>query len=221
MNRIYTFYTDTHKHMYDEYFMKSVPDSFRVRTLHMPQECESGNFHAEGWMKTMMRKVDYVVDSINEVIYDGTEWFVHADCDIQFFGDFHDDIESELDGFDMVNMDDNMLCAGFFACRANSKTLNLWKSVRDNLSKYPNDQIAMNNILPTSGVRYNKLPRFKYFNYMHTIGHDSVWDGQADINISRSNLDSILVHHANYTIGVENKIKMMEHVRDGKNIQTQ
>ena len=121
MHRIYTFYTDTHKDMYKDFFINTVPDSFSIRTLFMPQECKSGDFHADGWMKTMSRKVDYVIKSINEVISDGSEWFVHADCDIQFFGDFHDDIENELDGYDMVNMDDNMLCAGFFACRANEK----------------------------------------------------------------------------------------------------
>ena len=99
-------------------------------------------------------------------------------------------------------------------------TLELWNTIKQNLNKFPNDQIAMNHYLPLSKVRYKKLPRFKYFNYMHTIGHDKVWDGNETLNMSIDNLDSILVHHANYTIGVENKVKMMEYIRDGKNIQT-
>jgi hypothetical protein len=51
---------------------------------------------------------------------------------------------------------------------------------------------------------------------MHSIGRDDIWSPNKSIDISRSQLESILVHHANYTIGVNNKIEMMELIKNAK-----
>jgi len=212
--KIYTFYTDSHEKLLNDFFLPSVPDSFETVVRHFPQECPSGSFHGDGWMHTMRRKVEYVIEAIKDSM---GSWFIHADCDIQFFGDFHDDIKSELSDFDIVAMDDNMLCAGFFACRATEDTLELWEEILDKLEAFSNDQFAFNaGLIATKVLRYKTLPRFKYFNYMHTVGRDDVWNPSKTLHITRAQLDSILVHHANYTIGVEDKIKMMEIIRDDK-----
>lgn len=214
MTKIYTFYTDTHKKLYTNYFLPSVPDSFEVVVEHFPQECPSGNFHGDGWMNTMRRKVQYVIRAIEENM---GGWFIHSDCDIQFFGDFYEDIKKNLQGMDIVAMDDNMLCAGFFACRGSEKMLTMWNDIDDKLDAFANDQFAMNAaLINTPGVCFKVLPRFKYFNYMHTVGKDKVWNSGMPIDISRNQLDSIMVHHANYTIGVQNKIEMMEMIKNGK-----
>jgi len=215
MTKMYTFYTDSHEVLYRDFFLPSVPESFEMVVEHFPQECPSGNFHGDGWMNTMTRKVDYVIRAIEENMND---WFIHADCDIQFFGDFRSDILNHLDGLDIVAMDDNMLCAGFFACRGSEKMLNMWQEIRAKLDGFANDQFAFNAALvsTTPVIRFKTLPRFTYFNYMHTVGNDKIWKSGMPIDISSSNLNRMLVHHANYTIGVDNKIKMMEMIRDGK-----
>lgn len=221
MTKIYTLYTETHKHMLEEYFLPSVPSSFEIVQREFPQECPTGAFHADGWMKTMTRKVEYIIESIQETM---GSWFIHSDCDIQFFEDFHDDIESHLGNLDMVGMDDNMLCAGFFASKSSPKTLHFWNEILDKLEAFPNDQLAMNAALrhPTNVIHYKYLPRFEYFNYMHSVGRDAVWKPGLPIDLTQDQIDSMKVHHANYIVGVDHKVEMMEYIRNVKNqsIQT-
>jgi hypothetical protein len=212
--KIYTFYTDTHKEMFEQYFVPSVPFNVPYISEYFPQECASGSFHADGWMKTMNRKVDYVIRSIQET---WGSWFIHSDCDVQFFpenGDLMADIETHLNEKDIVGMDDIMMCAGFFACRSNDKTLKLWSMVQDNLSRFANDQIALNHFLPQTGVSFGLFPRFRYYNYMHHHTTHAVWNGQQPITLSPTERKCVLVHHANYTVGVENKVKMLQLIKE-------
>ena len=55
--KVYTTYTPSHKIMYDNYFLKTLPDEFDVHAYEIPQECDTGDFYSDGWDKTCYRKV--------------------------------------------------------------------------------------------------------------------------------------------------------------------
>ena len=42
--KVYTTYTPSHKIMYDNYFLKTLPDEFDVHAYEIPQECDTGIF---------------------------------------------------------------------------------------------------------------------------------------------------------------------------------
>ena len=75
------------------------------------------------------------------------------------------------------------------------------------------DQAVINNLLNNNlelDLKFGLLPSNKYW----TVGFSTggiVWTGQ-DIVFP----DEIIVHHANFTIGVNNKIELMNKVREKK-----
>lgn len=213
----YTFYTDSHKP-----FLNSCLESYTkihkngINIQHFPQECATGEFHSEGWMTTMRKKVEYVLYSIEQ---NKEGWFVHTDIDTEYTQPVLEDLESRLENHDLVAMDDNMFCAGFFAMRVNPKTVRLWENVYEHLHRFKNDQIALNYWIRDMNIRSAKLPRFEYFNYMHLWDRDTLWEGDEDILRTKlrehsDQLESMRMVHANYIIGVDRKIRFLEIMRN-------
>lgn len=215
--RTYTFKTESHQ----PFVMPSIESYFAVHHEGMfvqqfPQECATGEFHSDGWMSTMRKKVEYVLYSIEQRKKD---WFIHADIDIEYTKPVIEDLEARLQSHDFVAMDDNMFCAGFFAMRVNSKTVQLWENVYEHLHKFKNDQIAMNYWIRDLNVKAAKLPRFEYFNYMHLWDRDTLWEGDEDILREKlrehaDQLESMRLVHANYIIGVDKKVRFLEIMRN-------
>lgn len=206
--KIYTFYTDSHKKILDEYFLPSLYKTnkdLEVKIKKFDQKCISGDYMSDGWCETMMNKVDYILKSINETWGDV---FIHADCDIQFFGPIKEDIIKQLADFDMVAQNDGEeMCCGFFACRSNNKTKTLFENVKKEINDKYNDQQATNK-LAKNFVSYSFLDE-KYYS-IYRMTNKKVWDISMEIKNLPKN---ILVHHANWTVGIDNKIELMNIVK--------
>ena len=212
--KIYTFYTDSHSDLFDNYFLPSVPKNLEVVAKKLPQEC-SGVFMDSCWMKTMTRKLDYVLESIREC-WGGV--FIHSDCDVQFFGPFLENILNQLGDKDLAGqaeLKQSEICCGFFICRANEKTENLFKAVKSLVNDKENDQIVLNKI-KEQFVDWKTLDG-RYFSAIHFLGFGKTWSPGDEVKIERND---ILMHHANWTIGIENKKKLMGAVRQKVQSQT-
>jgi hypothetical protein len=77
----------------------------------------------------------------------------------------------------------------------------MFEKMRDNYNK--EDQTSLNNNIHL--VNYKFLSR-KFFTIGQLIG--GVWDEQ-DFNLPKN----ILTHHANWVVGIDNKIKLLDIVR--------
>ena len=103
--KIYTFFTDSHKSLLD-IFLKNFPynENTELNIKWFPQECKDGSYMSDGWVSTMRRKVEYILQSLNET--PEGEWFVHSDCDIVLFDGRYDAgsyaISSSYDDFSNV-----------------------------------------------------------------------------------------------------------------------
>lgn len=220
---IYTFYTDSHKVFLDDWFMKTLHEEEQdlVHVEKFDQECHSGSFMQEGWNKTMLRKVDYIRDCL-----EGDDVFIHADCDIQFFDKFYDDMKKEFDEneYDILGQHDGKLwhtdtmCAGFFMARPNDKTRSLFEEVRYMVASgnAGNDQLALNALLHANkhDVKYGLLDD-SFYSVWRTNGIKE-WTPNDPVSIP----ENILMHHSNYTSGIPNKIKLMEIIREQYNART-
>jgi hypothetical protein len=203
--KVYTFYTSSHIELM-KLFLENFPlsDDIELVVRKLPQECSSGNFLSEGWNSTMRKKVEYIIYSLNET--PENEWFVHSDCDIILFDGWEDILRKYKDDFDMLNQNDYAtLCAGFFFCKNNSRTRELWDNVLKTLDQFEHDQWAMN-------VWMRKIPNLKvgilpdtYFTY-GLLGKDN-WTGQ---EFTIPNSKNLKMFHANWTHGVDNKISLIE-----------
>lgn len=165
-----------------------------------------------GWIETMHRKIDLIIRAIKE------SWgdiFIHSDVDVQFFWPTEGVILKLIDEKDMVtqcNDPAGNLCAGFFACRANDRTLALWQEIKNSLGQNnKNDQDLLNDYLRNRKNRFNihwsYLPK-SFFGGGTFSGKR--WEPGMDLVIP----EQPVMHHANWTVGIDHKIAQLEHVRN-------
>lgn len=198
--KLYTIFTPSHRIFYENHFLTSLPDEFELISIEIPQECLSGEFYKDGWSKTCFRKVELFLKACEENMGDVV---VFSDVDIQFFGKIKDILIEELGDYDMACQNDtgSYYCSGFFIFKANEKTLEMFKSMLDNYTS--EDQTTLNNNIH---MVKSKFLSDKFFTVGKICG---VWNG-LDFKIPYD----ILMHHANWTSGIENKIKLLNIVKD-------
>ena len=211
--KLYTIYTESHKEMYENYFLKTIPNEFEIIPNEIPQECPTGEFYESGWDKTCYRKTELYLKACEENM---GSVFAFSDVDIQFFGKIKEAMLSELGDFDIACQNDTgpYYCSGFFVCRGNERTLNMFREMVKNYDR--EDQTTLNNHIH---LAKSKFLSHKFF----TIGHllNTAWTGQ-EFEIKHE----ILMHHSNWVIGLDRKAKLMDIVREKNsarisNIQSQ
>jgi len=210
--KIYTHYSDSHKGMYDnfKYTLRNIysKEQATIRCLYHPQTTQSGSFMTHGWLDSMEYKLNLILDAIDE---NKDNWFIFADCDVQFFNPFIEDLENTLQNADIACQEDRgSLCAGFFACRSNKKTFNLFDTIKNNFRNLVNDQVALNKFQNLATCKM--LDSKKYFtigNFFNNPNGTYNWDNTTDIIPPRE----MIIHHANYVVGVDNKQKNLKMIR--------
>jgi lipopolysaccharide biosynthesis glycosyltransferase len=195
--KLYTIFSPSHKIMYDDFFLKTLPNEFELVSKEIPQECSTGEFYKEGWSKTCYRKVEFFIQACEENIGKN---FIYSDVDIQFFGKIKDALLNELGDYDIACQNDTgpYYCSGFFICNANQRTLNMFNMMKKNYNK--EDQTSLNEQIHL--VKSKFLSR-RFFTVAHST--NSVWNGQ-DFYVP----NDILIHHANWTGGIDNKIRLLD-----------
>lgn len=213
--KLYALYTPSHEVLKDRFFLPSIKDDFEIVFEFCEQTCPSAKFMSEGWTDTTIRKVDLIIRAIEE------NWgnvFIFSDVDIQFFAPIQDTIFALMDGKDIImqrNNPEGVLCTGFFACRANEKTLRLWQDVKKVMQKKKlnSDQISFNQCIKKKskknpyGIAWDYLPT-TFFGGGTLTGYE--WKPGDKLPVPRG----IMMHHANWTKGVKNKIAQLMYVRN-------
>jgi hypothetical protein len=215
---MYALYTPSHEVLKDKFFLPSIQDDFEVICEFCEQTCESAKFMSDGWTKTTMRKVDLIIRAIKE---NWGEIFIFSDVDIQFFAPIQGYILKLMEGKDIImqrNNPDGVLCTGFFACRANEKTLKLWQDVKKIMQKKKlnSDQISLNQCIRKRSkknsydVVWDYLPNCFFGAGTLTAYTGYLWKRGRKLPIPHD----IVLHHANWTQGVPNKIAQLKYVRN-------
>ena len=215
--KLYTLYTDSHKDLLLNHFLPSISQNtspFDIVLRKIPQYCKSGEYMKIGWIETMIKKVEYHIESCLENL---NKSFIYTDCDVQFLTNDNiiDIMLNELEGYDIACQDDahpfgdrTTYCAGFFICKSNTSTVALFEKILQDMkrnSAWLHDQEALNMNL--SMVKHKTLShRF----FTHAQITKELWSGNNDDFVIPKN---ILVHHANWTHGVDNKIKLLNMVK--------
>lgn len=211
--KLYAIYTPSHRVFKDKWFLPSIQDDFDLVIEFHKQICSSASFMSSGWANTMIKKVELIIRAIEE------NWgkvFIYSDVDIQFFAPVQNKIEQLIKGKDIVFQKNNpagKICAGFFACRGNEKTLQLWQDVHRYMinNKEISDQATLNKCLRGKNKnKYNVI-----WDYLPNIffGGGTLtgcsWKPKKKLPIPKK----IVMHHANYSIGIKNKIAQLNYVR--------
>ena len=202
---LYTFYTPSHKQLFDEWFLPSLKDQVDLHVFEFPQTCKTARYMSQGWTRTTIRKIEMLLHAIER---HPNRPIVYADVDIQFFEPFVEDLLSELKGHDLViqrNGPGGMGCTGFMAFygsrkvkRLFLKALALMKSDRET-----SDQPAINQAIATSKIKWKLLPN-RYACAGTLSGQH--WNPHEPLLLPYP----LILHHANWTVGIENKIAQLE-----------
>ncbi len=212
---IYTHYSDSHKEMYTEFFKTSLRNIYTksevlIKAVYHTQT-NSGSFMSEGWLDSMDIKLDIILNALEE-----SEEFIFADCDIQFFKPFIHIVQSNLKTYDIVCQEDRgSLCAGFFGCKSNERTRELFRAVKQNFRLMVNDQVALNNFKHLARCATLDINQFYTIgNFFENNNGTSIWDNITNITPP----SNILLHHANYVVGVENKINLLNMIKQNESM---
>lgn len=225
--KIYALCTPSHRPMMEKFFLPSLPEFFDLVIEEHGQECPSGTYNSPGWMPTVFKKILQIEKAITDN-FGGI--FVYSDADVQFFDMKRSDILDNLADKDIVFQRDfnkkpfdpsighnGPACIGFFIIRANQRTLNLWRSVKELCLKNQDcndyDQRAMNIFLRDNAdkVNWGFLPESFYNASFSLCKSNGItpWEPGVKLRLPKK----VIMHHANWTEGVSNKTAMLEYIR--------
>ena len=209
--KLYTCYSDSHKEIYEDYFLKSFNDcglnkSFDLDVTYIEQY-GSGKYATAGFNAACVDKVKIMERAAQENI---GKHFIFSDCDVQFFGDFKKDILGYTNNpLDIIAQSDcGTICAGFFIAKGSEKLKTFFDFIRNETPKHENamdDQGAINNYLYK--ISHALLPSDKYFN-ISSVSDGWLWEEGKAYSFPKN----MLIHHANFVVGVDKKIKMMNYI---------
>jgi hypothetical protein len=215
--KLYACHTASHRDMLESHFVPSLPaelagDNFHLRQI--PQDSPTGEFGTDGFQRTCLRKVDFILEALKQE----SEPFIFSDVDVRFYGPVVDDLLKCLGDMDMAFQWDGPRgreCSGFMVLRPSPKLLRFWQGVRDLMRERGYmDQDALHHKLSVGTVNLERdggdiswvvLPE-RYW----TFGRDDKhWAPGMPV---KPPVD-LLMHHANWTTGIENKLALLEAVR--------
>jgi len=207
---LHTLYTPSHEPLFKQYFAPSVPADMELR-MHFLENEGSGTFKQPDWHRAIIRKVEVIIEAIHE------HWggvFVWSDVDVQFFGPFSEWVTRTTRRHDLVFQVDAPgpgLCDGFFFCRANATTLAIWEDVLEFVRKPESKGDDQWRVQQLAAARTDTC--IGYLPPLFMGGGTftgQAWHPGQPVLLTRG----LLMHHANFTIGVPNKLALCQAARE-------
>lgn len=220
--KIYCYYTTSYEVLAKDWLKASVQDDCELILKKGPDHGASVNYKERGWHDITRSKVGFIIEAIKE---NWNQVFIFSDPDVQFLGRVEAQVLGLVKNRDLVVQRDHpngTICSGFFVLRSNDKTLNLWQDIskdiggvrgddQDCLNRFLNPHRALRFISKNGWNRYQikweYLP--KEFLSGGTLSGKH-WVPGLPMEIP----EDIVIHHANWTVGLQNKIAQLEYVRD-------
>ena len=190
--------------------------NYNLEICELDSNCE-GIWGTLGFFNSCFAKINFILKNLHE--QEDESCLIYLDSDICIFKNIVDEMKKQLGEYDICFQRDGgtTYCAGMFICRKNTNTIDFFKNVsyslESNMEYYMGksaDQTAINEMLPLSNLKYSMLgPEFTTYG---NIG-GKLWTTESP----SFNLDSdVVAFHANFTIGLENKIALLDLVRNNR-----
>lgn len=209
--KMYCIYTPSHAVMKDEWFLPSLQDDYEIIMQFFDQECSAASFMSQGWKKTTIHKVELWLQAAKD---NTDKIFICSDVDIQFFQPTQKLLEEFMNDNDLVVQQDTPgggICSGFFACRGNDRTIKLFEAMLQCMKKYADksDQACLKQFIKKSNpfnIKWQLLP-VEFFGGGTLTA--KLWKPGVTLPVPQN----IVMHHANWTKGITNKIAQLKHVK--------
>ena len=202
-----TAHSASHKDMYEKHFLPSFNE-------HLAEHCElitrvlpyyAGSFGEDAFNEMGRESVAYTAGVIKQNF---GRHIVVSGCDLRFYKNIMPDIKATLRGCETVGLNDiyGPVCGELLAFVASDKIVALYEWIVANDHQYGNEQWTLNAGLRTLGFNCQMMPDTYW-----TIGMQGTGVWQKGNLVSPP--EDISLHHANFTIGAENKIALLDAVQ--------
>jgi GR25 family glycosyltransferase involved in LPS biosynthesis len=210
--RIYSAYSESHE-VFKPWFesIYNIYPEIDIKYLPLNQSCQSGEFQSDGWDKITLSKLKKILEIFDDKSNDD-DYFIFSDIDIQFFNAFDEKIVDLLQDNDIIFQNDYAAgaCTGFFICRKTNIMKNFFNKAIDLF--YQNDQTTIQNTLQIfPNIKYKVLPQ-EFFTY--GMFNNGQWNSPENNIIDFKIPSDIVLHHANWTAAIHNKLKLLNFVKD-------
>jgi hypothetical protein len=194
--KLFVYFTESHKRMF-EYLFRSVErlHEFELHSFCGEQVCE-GSYDSSNYGQCTFDRTEFFLNS-NQ--WNTNEIVLSCDADVLLLKPVKQFLLESIEDFDIVFQTDNIsmlniveCCMGFFVCRTNERVRELFVET-SKLKNFHDDQKALNSIINKTNVKYSRFD-------------SRIWNS----SLSTTMPDDILVYHANFMMGVENKEKALK-----------
>ena len=205
--KLLTFCSDSHVGLLRDFFMPSFyahPEGFDSLVIaRMEQVCPSATYKMPGWNEFFIARIRRIIDELDSAP-DGDFIFL-IDCDVQWFGPIDVLLDPAID-FQCQNDGAGGLCPGFSIIKVGYLMKKFWRCVQLHATASGrDDQFSINDLI-------HHFPlKVQMFNRNRVWTTRAIWEPDEPIPTLPN---EILVHHANWVVSVENKVRILTAVRN-------
>lgn len=247
--RMYALLTPSHINLFETWFKPTLRDAFEVVTIRQSQECTESTYKSPGWCQTTRRKVEMVIDIIQagqDPVFILTDVDLQFFAPLQ---DAVANAVADVDIAFQRNSPWGEACTGFLVCRSNERTLKFWRRVLATMQARDgyDDQDAANMVLQPLRWRLKhaltpwwrwawarRLTRAcadRWSKPIHVHAGTGVrWSLLPDTFYNPQGVHwkpgtvlalppNILLHHANWCVGLEHKHAQLQAVQQALHLQ--
>jgi hypothetical protein len=206
--------TPSHAVLCDEWFLPSVPPDC-VPLLH--EHADAPETFAQGrWHRIVGRKLDIVLETIVTSGRDAR--FVMSDVDVRFYGAVAGDLRDRMHGVDVLFQnnrptlpeDAENVCTGFMVIRASERTRAFFTRARAVLEAADDPAVGDQRACIATLQEAPHLIRWGFLPVTYWSPGDP--RGRWHPGMSLDPPAGMLLHHANHTVGVANKVAQLRAV---------
>jgi len=207
--------SESRKPLFEDYFMKSFKDSglWDLTELLVYDFGRDSLYGQEAFFDGVQVRLEHLNEAYDKnrgrlIVSVGDDLYFHGTSD-----DILGEIRNCLKNHDIAAMHDGrgLLCCCLIAGYSNDTTRNLmfeWVRSRDNMKDRPCDQARFNKVIMDLGISYGLLPD-TFWTHGLVTGERFI----DDITKLPDPPKDILVHHANYCMTTECKIRLIEEIK--------
>lgn len=167
----------------------------------LPPQTDDGKFGTQTFNYISKLTAGYCVEEM-EKMEDG-DLLLYCDSDVLLLEDPQWFAEQIGDNDFIFQSDYGTPCMGFFVVRVSDRTKKVMLDAISLMDNTKNYQQVFNEIYDKYGLKYGYFKTSDVWNY--GVNKGEVWNG-GDITIP----NNLKAFHANYTVGIENKIKLLK-----------
>lgn len=210
MIKAHTFVSPHHRVFLDDWLRPTLPHTWELHVHALPQQPDPCHFGSRNFIRGQVDRYEGLLDVLDTA---AGERFMLIDADIQFFGDPTDELLAVPAHYDLAAQDDTpagkaaapLFCSGFVFYSPSPLLREFFVRILEFLrAGRGQDQRALNDLIGESSLQPIMLDPGKFWSPRRMYPKHAITRLPSDI----------LVHHANWTIGVPNKLAQLSHVRN-------